>query len=82
MDGIRFAIIGFAEPGGPRCSLLTSRSIFVPATGAPRSSRRTKMGRDARRSRLEKHPTDLRQKTCYFGDRTLACRTHIPRKVC
>src|SRR4029077_11205780 len=44
--------------------------FFVPATGAPRSSRRTKMGRDARRSRLEKQPTDLRQKTCYFGDRT------------
>jgi len=24
------------------------------------------------RSRLEKQPTDLRQYTCYFGDRTLA----------
>jgi hypothetical protein len=30
------------------------------------------MGRDARRSRLEKQPTDLRRKICYFGDRTLA----------
>jgi hypothetical protein len=55
----------------PRCSLLTSRSIFVPAAEAYRSSRRTKMGRDARRPRLEKQPTDLRRKTCYFGDRTL-----------
>ena len=27
----------------------------------------------ALRSRLEKQPTDLRQNTCYFGDRTLAC---------
>jgi hypothetical protein len=26
----------------------------------------------ALRSRLEKQPTDLRQNTCYFGDRTLA----------
>jgi hypothetical protein len=25
----------------------------------------------ALRSRLEKQPTDLRQNTCYFGDRTL-----------
>src|ERR1700756_5146104 len=25
------------------------------------------------RSRLEKQPTDLRQNTCYFGDRTLHC---------
>jgi hypothetical protein len=25
----------------------------------------------ALRSRLEKQPTDLRQKACYFGDRTL-----------
>jgi hypothetical protein len=30
----------------------------------------------ALRSRLEKQPTDLRQNTSYFGDRTLA-----PRKV-
>jgi hypothetical protein len=35
------------------------------------------MVRDARRyrqsgsDRLEKQPTDLRRKTCYFGDRTL-----------
>ena len=28
----------------------------------------------ALRSRLEKQPTDLRQNTCYFGDRTLAER--------
>src|SRR5208337_3036813 len=27
------------------------------------------------RSRLEKQPTDLRQYTCYFGDRTLRRRT-------
>jgi hypothetical protein len=28
----------------------------------------------ALRSRLEKQPTDLRQNTSYFGDRTLASR--------
>jgi hypothetical protein len=60
----------------PRCSLLTSRSIFVPvpATGAPRPKRRTKMGRDARRSSFAKQPTDLRRKACYFGDRTPSSR--------
>src|ERR1700687_6041290 len=30
------------------------------------------------RSRLEKQPTDLRQYTCYFGDRTLA---HLQNEV-
>jgi 2,4-dienoyl-CoA reductase-like NADH-dependent reductase (Old Yellow Enzyme family) len=30
--------------------------------------------RTGRRSRLEKQPTDLRRKTCYFGDRTLDFR--------
>ena len=28
------------------------------------------------RSRLEKQPTDLRQYTCYFGDRTLTRKNH------
>src|SRR6266436_9340995 len=35
-----------------------------------RSTRMTQIW--ALRSRLEKQPTDLRQNTCYFGDRTLA----------
>jgi hypothetical protein len=35
-----------------------------------RSTRMTKIW--ALRSRLEKQPTDLRQNTSYFGDRTLA----------
>jgi hypothetical protein len=34
-----------------------------------RSTRMTQIW--ALRSRLEKQPTDLRQKACYFGDRTL-----------
>src|SRR5271165_1830049 len=33
------------------------------------------------RSRLEKQPTDLRQYTCYFGDRTLACKGQRFRPV-
>jgi len=37
----------------------------------PRCSLLTYRFRYARRSRLEKQPTDLRRKTCYFGDRTL-----------
>src|ERR1700741_1091548 len=37
----------------------------------PRCSLLTYQFRYARRSRLEKQPTDLRRKTCYFGDRTL-----------
>jgi hypothetical protein len=36
----------------------------------PRCSLLTYRFRYARRSRLEKQPTDLRRKTCYFGDRT------------
>src|SRR4029077_15132632 len=40
----------------------------------PKSAGLQKMVRDARRSRLEKQPTDLRRKTCYFGDRTLDFR--------
>src|ERR1700676_3480334 len=36
-----------------------------------RSTRMTQIW--ALRSRLEKQPTDLRQNTSYFGDRTLAC---------
>jgi hypothetical protein len=54
----------------PRCSLLTSRTIFALG-GEAQISRTAKMVRDARRSRLEKQPTDLRRKTRYFGDRTL-----------
>src|SRR5437762_11929480 len=42
----------------------------------PRCSLLTYRFRYARRSRLEKQPTDLRRKTCYFGDRTLACSDH------
>ncbi len=47
-----------------------------------RSTRMTQIW--ALRSRLEKQPTDLRQYTSYFGDRTLAqfrvgCRTEILR---
>src|ERR1700726_3786232 len=38
--------------------------------GVARSTRMTHIR--ALRSRLEKQPTDLRQYTCYFGDRTLA----------
>src|ERR1700737_4721779 len=37
----------------------------------PRCSLLTYRFRYARRSRLEKQPTDLRRKACYFGDRTL-----------
>src|SRR5580700_5532762 len=37
----------------------------------PRCSLLTYQSRYARRSRLEKQPTDLRRKACYFGDRTL-----------
>src|SRR5262249_4659194 len=37
----------------------------------PRCSLLTYQSRYARRSRLEKQPTDLRPKICYFGDRTL-----------
>jgi hypothetical protein len=61
----------------PRCSLLTSRTIFALG-GEAQISRTAKMVRDARRyrqsgsDRLEKQPTDLRRKTRYFGDRTLA----------
>src|ERR1700680_4757082 len=32
----------------------------------------------ALRSRLEKQPTDSRQNRCYFGDRTLARKSHAP----
>jgi hypothetical protein len=44
------------------------------------------MGRDARRyrqsgsDRLEKQPTGLRRKTCYFGDRTLVALLNKPKK--
>jgi hypothetical protein len=61
----------------PRCSLLTSRTICALGREA-QISRTAKMVRDARRyrqsgsDRFEKQPTDLRRKTCYFGDRTLA----------
>jgi hypothetical protein len=41
----------------------------------PRSTRMTQIW--ALRSRLEKQPTDLRQNTCYFGDRTLGYRGAI-----
>src|SRR5215467_11848619 len=37
----------------------------------PRCSLLTYQFRYARRSCLEKQPTDLRRKACYFGDRTL-----------
>src|ERR1700688_2198333 len=35
----------------------------------------------ARRSRLEKQPTDLRQNTSYFGDRTLESRDRYPSRA-
>jgi hypothetical protein len=35
--------------------------------------------RYARRSRLEKQPTDLRRKSCYFGDRTPTTLTQSHR---
>src|SRR5271168_3023477 len=41
-----------------------------------RSTRMTQIWvlyRQSGSDRLEKQPTDLRQYTCYFGDRTLAC---------
>jgi len=41
----------------------------------PRCSLLTYRLRYARRSRLEKQPTDLRRKTRYFGDRTLASQS-------
>jgi hypothetical protein len=41
-----------------------------------RSTRMTQIW--ALRSRLEKQPTDLRQKACYFGDRTLEAKGPIP----
>src|SRR5215467_10623605 len=43
----------------PRCSLLTYRFRYA--------RRYRQSGSD----RLEKQPTDLRRKACYFGDRTL-----------
>jgi hypothetical protein len=53
------------------------RPIFIATLWAaaswlffPRCSLLTYRFRYARRSRLEKQPTDLRRKTCYFGDRT------------
>jgi len=54
-----------------------SRTIFALG-GEAQISRTAKMVRDARRyrqsgsDRLEKRPTDLRRKTCCFGDRTPA----------
>src|SRR6201993_838753 len=54
------------------------RPIFIanpPGRGQlavfPRCSLLTYRFRYARRSRLEKQPTDLRRKACYFGDSTL-----------
>src|SRR5258708_18357647 len=41
----------------------------------PRCSLLTYRFRYARRSRLEKQPTDLRRKTRYFGDRALASQS-------
>src|SRR5215469_6321491 len=41
----------------------------------PRCSLLTYESRYARCSRLEKQPTDLRRKACYFGDRTLTAST-------
>ena len=43
-----------------------------------RSARMIQIG--ALRSRLEKQPADLRQYTCYFGDRTLAHPTARPEQ--
>src|SRR5271165_5354906 len=57
-----------------------SRPIFIATLWAgvswlffrvARSTRMTQIW--ALRSRLEKQPTDLRQNTSYFGDRTLGC---------
>src|ERR1700732_3770214 len=45
-------------------------AVFPSGDRRARSTRMTKTG--ALRSRLEKQPTDLRQNTSYFGDRTLA----------
>ena len=42
----------------------------------PRCSLLTYRFRYARRSRLEKQPTDLRRKVCYFGDGTLGINGH------
>ena len=44
-----------------------------------RSTRMTQIWvlyRQSGSDRLEKHPTDLRQNTCYFGDRTRARKIH------
>src|SRR5215470_17710781 len=45
----------------------------------PRCSLLTYRSRYARRSRLEKQPTDLRRKICYFGDRTVVHRAMSSR---
>src|ERR1700726_2676859 len=44
-----------------------------------RSTRMTQIW--ALRSRLEKQPTDLRQNTSYFGDRTLESRDRYPSRA-
>src|SRR5882757_7675201 len=58
------------------------RPIFIATLWAGvswlffRVARSTRMAKIwALRSRLEKQPTDLRQNTSYFGDRTLVSRT-------
>ena len=44
-----------------------------------RSARVIQIG--ALRSRLEKQPTHSRQNRCYFGDRTLARKSHKPKRL-
>src|SRR6516162_9857362 len=46
----------------------------------PRCSLLTYQFRYARHSRLEKQPTDLRRKACYFGDRTLVQNLNMNTK--
>ena len=45
---------------------------FCSSYGSPRSRRRTKMGGMLVARALKNSQTDLRRKTCYFGDRTLS----------
>jgi hypothetical protein len=50
-----------------------------------RSTRMTQIWvlyRQSGSDRLEKHPTDLRQYTCCFGDRTLEAKGRQPRHAC
>src|SRR5260221_2556207 len=64
----------------PRCSLLTYQSRYArrPARIPTRNTSCNDVGGATRSvaggSRLEKQPTDLRRKPCYFADRTLGLR--------